>query len=100
VSAKIVRTPGWVSYRRERSEKREKRDHEHKGRRNTGTGGKKRCRKRSRTTVDGATIWPNQRVVHNRPLNGYQYYPQIVLQNLTIIIPSNSSWNVTNCILR
>jgi hypothetical protein len=50
---------------RERSEKREKRDHEHKERRNTGTGAKKRCRKRSRHTVDGASIWPNQRVGHN-----------------------------------
>jgi hypothetical protein len=51
--------------RRERSEKREKRDHAHKGRRNTGTGAKKRCRKRSRNTVDGASIWPTQRVGHN-----------------------------------
>jgi hypothetical protein len=72
VNTKIVRTPGWVSYRRERergrgerSEKREKRDHEHKGRRNTGTGAKKRCRKRSGHIVDGASIWPNQRVGHN-----------------------------------
>jgi hypothetical protein len=70
VNTKIVRTPGWVSYRRERSEKREKRDHAHKGRRNTGTGAKKRCRKRSRNTVDGASIWPTQRVSHNRECVG------------------------------
>jgi hypothetical protein len=61
----VVQERKRVRERRERSEKREKRDHAHKGRRNTGTGAKKRCRKRSRKTVDGASIWPTQRVGHN-----------------------------------
>jgi hypothetical protein len=62
MNTKIVRVPGWVSDRRER----EKRDHEHKDRTNNRNDDKKRCRKRVGNTVDGAAIWPNRRVGHNK----------------------------------
>jgi hypothetical protein len=58
-------TNTWMGVVQERKRAREKRDHEYKGRKSTGTGAKKRCRKRSRHTVDGATLRPSWRADRN-----------------------------------
>jgi hypothetical protein len=59
MNTKIVRTPGWMSYRRERKKI------EYKDSINNKTDAKEKCRKRIRNPVDGVAPWPNRRAGHH-----------------------------------